>query len=115
MSQLDQFIMEDVARYCPREFVEYHKCVSSNRDDLQQCSFRQKDLARCIQGKVPSVKRVMEKCGSLMQNYEKCLRDNIDTRTVNNCVPLLEQMRSCASEHALQGTRPINEMVKDKE
>lgn len=115
MSELDQFIMEDVARYCPREFVAYHKCISANRDDLQQCSFRQKDLSSCIKDKVPSVKRVMDNCGELMQNYQKCVKDNMESRSVNNCVPLLEQMRSCASQHAMQGTttRPVNEMVKD--
>ncbi|CDH16165.1 related to Mitochondrial intermembrane space cysteine motif-containing protein MIC14 [Zygosaccharomyces bailii] len=114
MSQLDQFIMEDVAANCPREFVAYHKCVSSNRDDPSQCAFRQKDLSQCIKGKVPSVQRVMDNCGSLMHNYETCVRNNMASGTINEqCTGLLEQMRSCASQHAMKGPRPINEMIRD--
>lgn len=114
MSQLDQFIMEDVAANCPREFVAYHQCVASNREDPSQCAFRQKDLSQCIRGKVPSVQRVMDHCGPLMQSYEACVRSNMDNGTVNEqCIGLLEQMRSCATQHAMQGARPINEMVRD--
>ncbi|CAR22116.1 Mix14p [Lachancea thermotolerans CBS 6340] len=107
---LDQFIMEDVAKNCPQQFVEYHKCISKNKDDPGQCAFRQRDLSVCIKQKVPSVQKVMAKCGQLMQKYETCVRDNMETRTINeNCLGLLQEMRTCA-EKQVQGPSPINQL-----
>ncbi|SCU78583.1 LANO_0A03378g1_1 [Lachancea nothofagi CBS 11611] len=107
---LDQFIMEDVAKNCPQQFIEYHKCVSKNREDPSQCAFRQKDLSVCIKQNVPSVQKVMSHCGSLMAKYESCLRENMESRTINEkCVPLLLEMRECA-EKQVSGPSPINQM-----
>lgn len=111
MSYLDQFILEDVAKNCPREFMEYHKCISMNHDDPLQCDYRQRDLSKCIKLNVPSVQKVMKSCGEIMSNYEQCIRDNIDTRTINEkCVNLLKEMRACAEGQIDSSKRPINEM-----
>lgn len=110
-SALDQFIMEDVAKNCPQQFVEYHKCVSKNRDDLSQCAYRQRDLAACIKQKVPSVQKVMSNCGSLMSKYEQCVRDNMESRTINEkCMGMLEEMRNCAEKQVQGEPSPINQM-----
>ncbi|SCU84006.1 LAMI_0C05776g1_1 [Lachancea mirantina] len=107
---LDQFILEDVAKNCPKQFVAYHKCISENHEDPSQCVFRQKDLAVCIKEKVPSVQKVMQNCGTQMARYEQCVRDHMATRTINeNCLGLLEEMRQCA-EKQVSGVRPINEL-----
>ncbi|SCU80382.1 LADA_0B07030g1_1 [Lachancea dasiensis] len=109
-SSLDQFIMEDVAKNCPQQFMEYHKCVAKNREDPSQCGFRQRDLAVCIRQKVPSVQKVMSHCGSLMANYEACVRENMESRTINEkCIPLLNQMRECAQQQ-IRGASPVNHM-----
>ncbi|CEP61192.1 Mix14p LALA0_S02e08790g [Lachancea lanzarotensis] len=108
---LDQFIMEDVARNCPQQFMEYHKCVSKNREDPTLCAYRQRDLSMCIRQKVPSVQKVMSHCGSLMAQYETCLRENMDSRTINeNCIPLLNKMRQCAEAQIQDTPSPINEL-----
>ncbi|KAH3901966.1 related to Mitochondrial intermembrane space cysteine motif-containing protein MIC14 [Saccharomycodes ludwigii] len=110
---LDQIIMEDVARFCPNEFMEYHKCIKTNHEDPSQCVFRQVDLSTCIKKNVPSVQKIMAECGSIMQNYENCVRDNMETRTINeNCLGLLADMRKCASNQVDLSKRPLNEMIE---
>lgn len=114
---LDQLIMEDVAAHCPQQFMEYHKCISQNHDDPSQCQFRQKDLSKCIKDNVPSVRRVMEKCADHMKMYESCIRDNMETRTINeNCLKYMKGLRECAeNQMEKDGTRPINEMFVHKD
>lgn len=109
---LDQLIMEDVAAHCPKELMEFHKCISENHDDPSRCSYRRKDLSQCIQTNVPSVKRVVTTCGGIMKKYEDCIKENMATRTINeNCIVFIKELRECAeSQLKKDGTRPINEM-----
>ncbi|OEJ90870.1 Mitochondrial intermembrane space cysteine motif-containing protein MIX14 [Hanseniaspora osmophila] len=96
-SVLDQIIMEDVSFNCPQQFMAYHKCISENHEDPSKCAFRQQDLSNCIKTSVPSVMKIMKTCGPIMQKYETCLRDNMESRTINeNCIGLLNEMRQCA-------------------
>ncbi|AMD20982.1 HEL299Wp [Eremothecium sinecaudum] len=111
MSALDQFVMQDVAKHCPKQFMEMHKCIAQNRDDPSQCNFRQKDLATCIKQKVPSVQAIMSNCGDKMNDYQQCITDNMESRTINeNCLGYLEEMRKCASKWVEGKTLPINEL-----
>lgn len=108
-SFLDQFIMEDVAKNCPKQFMEYHKCISANHEDPSQCLYRQRDLSLCIKDKVPSIQKVMHNCSQQLSRYEACVREHMATRTINeNCLGLLQEMRNCA-EQQVGGTRPIND------
>jgi len=96
---LDQIIMEDVSYSCPQEFMQYHKCISENHDDPSKCAYRQQDLSKCIKTKVPSIMKIMDVCGSIMQKYEGCIRENMEKRTINeNCMGLLNEMRKCAMD-----------------
>lgn len=107
---LDQIIMEDVAKNCPREFMEYHKCIAANHEDPTPCSYRQVDLSKCIKAKVPSVQKVLRNCSEKMQKYEQCVKDHMETKTINeNCLGLLKEMRACA-EKQMGAQMPINEM-----
>ncbi|AAS50674.1 ABL097Cp [Eremothecium gossypii ATCC 10895] len=111
MSALDQFVMEDVAKHCPNEFMQYHKCISMNHEDPSQCDFRQRDLAVCIKQKVPVVQDIMKHCSAQMQRYEQCIRDHMESRTINeNCLGLMAEMRSCAERQTAGKARPINEL-----
>ncbi|AET39911.1 Mix14p Ecym_5133 [Eremothecium cymbalariae DBVPG len=111
MSLLDQFVMEDVAKHCPKEFMLYHKCISTNHEDPSQCGFRERDLTKCIRSRVPSVKDIMKECGDKMKNYEQCVRDNMESRTINeNCLDLLKEMRLCAEGQVRGKTMPINQL-----
>ncbi|QLL32161.1 hypothetical protein HG536_0C03300 [Torulaspora globosa] len=109
---LDQLIMEDVAKHCPQQFMQYHKCISNNHDDPSQCSYRRNDLSKCIHAKVPSVQKVMANCKDIMKKYEGCIKDNMASRTINeNCLGLLAELRECAeSQMEKDGVRPVNEM-----
>ncbi len=46
--------------------------------------------------RVPSLQKVMTNCGHLLKEYETCLKTNIAEQ--GKCLPLLGQVRDCASE-----------------
>ncbi|ODQ61594.1 hypothetical protein WICANDRAFT_25266 [Wickerhamomyces anomalus NRRL Y-366-8] len=93
---LDQLLVEDIARYCPQNFLNFHKCISQNHANPQNCAPQQIELSKCIKSEVPSLQKVMTNCGHLLKEYETCLKTNIAEQ--GKCLPLLGQVRDCASE-----------------
>jgi hypothetical protein len=83
-----------VARYCPAQFLEYHKCLGAG--DASKCFDEQKKLGECVKKDVPSFVKILKDCSDKMQKYEACVRANPDFRS--KCFDLLQDMRKCSSE-----------------
>lgn len=91
---LDQALVEDVAKYCPAQFLDYHKCLLGG--DASQCLEPQQKLAACVKTEVPSFVKILADCGDKMKAYEDCVRQNPDVRT--KCFDLLQEMRQCSAQ-----------------
>ncbi|ODV58844.1 Mix14p ASCRUDRAFT_16845, partial [Ascoidea rubescens DSM 1968] len=72
---LDQILLEDIARNCPQEFLDYHKCVSQNHKNgnASACVENQRKLTYCIKNNVPAFKKIQENCLGRLKDYEGCL------------------------------------------
>ncbi|ODQ66051.1 hypothetical protein NADFUDRAFT_51323 [Nadsonia fulvescens var. elongata DSM 6958] len=91
---LDQTLVEDVARYCPEKFLDYHRCMAAG--DSAKCLNEQVALTECVKTQVPSFVKIVQDCGDKLKAYENCLRENIKDRSV--CAPQLKSMRECSEK-----------------
>lgn len=89
-SVLDQILLEDIARYCPQQFLAFHLCMSTDKD----CNHEQFQLAGCIKRSVPSFQKIHTVCAGKLQGYEACLR--INNSNVSKCQQDLQELRDCA-------------------
>ncbi|CAN3353779.1 hypothetical protein DICA3_A09362 [Diutina catenulata] len=89
-SVLDQILMEDIARWCPQAFLEFHQCMSKDDTD---CTTAQYNLAKCIKTQVPSFQKIQSVCAGKLQAYEACIVTNKGTE---RCKHELSQLRDCA-------------------
>lgn len=89
-SVLDQILLEDIARYCPQQFLAFHQCMSTDKD----CDQQQGQLASCIKRSVPSFQKIHTVCAGKLQGYEACLRMN--NSDVSKCQKDLTELRECA-------------------
>ncbi|KAK6457912.1 uncharacterized protein RJT20DRAFT_125793 [Scheffersomyces xylosifermentans] len=91
---LDQILLEDIARYCPQQFLAFHTCMSKEVPDPDSCAKEQYGLAGCIKKTVPSFNKIQTVCAGKLQAYEACLRNNnSDTK---KCESDLSELRDCA-------------------
>ncbi|CDO57569.1 similar to Saccharomyces cerevisiae YDR031W MIC14 Mitochondrial intermembrane space protein of unknown function [Geotrichum candidum] len=90
---LDQALVEDVARYCPAQFLEYHQCLGEG--DASRCLKQQEALSSCVQTKVPSFVKILSECQSVMKVYENCIKDNSKIRS--KCFEELKAVRNCSA------------------
>lgn len=88
---LDQILLDDIAKCCPQQFLEFHQCMS--KPDLN-CDLQQVNLARCIKTKVPSFQKIQGICAGKLQAYEACLRTN--GNNTKRCQADLDELRECA-------------------
>uniref|UniRef100_A0A060TB15 ARAD1D24398p n=1 Tax=Blastobotrys adeninivorans TaxID=409370 RepID=A0A060TB15_BLAAD len=91
---LDQALVEDVAKYCPAQFLEYHKCLGGG--DASKCLEQQDKLAKCVKTDVPSFVKILNECGDKLKAYENCIRDNMSMRS--KCFDLLQEVRQCSAK-----------------
>ncbi|KAI3403609.1 hypothetical protein KGF56_003654, partial [Candida oxycetoniae] len=89
-----QILLEDIARYCPQQFLSFHQCMALPQPDPEHCLNQQIELTKCIKTVVPSFQKIQATCSGKLQAYEACLRMyKSDTR---RCTNELEGLRSCA-------------------
>ena len=89
---LDQILMEDIARNCPKQFLAFHKCMGDPQGS--NCGTEQVQLAVCIKGQVPAFQKIQGECGGRLQAYEACLKNaRGDTK---RCEGDLKILRKCA-------------------
>lgn len=94
---LDQIVMEDVARNCPKPFLDYQNCMQSPEvKDKRECIKYQTALQKCVQEEVPTFQTIQTKCGAVISKYEACLRKN-RTNYSSECFNELKALRVCAS------------------
>lgn len=102
--------MFQVARYCPAQFLQYHKCLGEG--DATRCSKEQEALSSCVQTKyvsfallahliltlhrVPSFIKILSECQTVMKNYENCIKENIKIRS--KCFEELRAVRECSAK-----------------
>lgn len=88
MSQfLDQILLDDIAKNCPQEFLNFHKCMSQPE---KQCVEEQMGLSKCIKTLVPSFQKIQGVCAGKLQAYEACLKSK------GQCQNDLQELRDCA-------------------
>lgn len=87
---LDQILLEDIARYCPEQFLGFHKCMSNPQRDCNQEQFQ---LAGCIKTQVPAFQKIQGICAGKLQAYEACLKTN---KNAKSCQGDLDELRLCA-------------------
>ncbi|KAG5356372.1 Mitochondrial intermembrane space cysteine motif-containing protein [Yarrowia sp. B02] len=90
---LDQALVEDVARYCPEQFLNYHKCLSGG--DVTKCFEEQEKLSTCVKTSVPTFIKILKDCDKHLKAYENCLRANQNSRS--ECFDKLQEMRKCSA------------------
>lgn len=90
---LDQALVEDVAKYCPAEFLSYHQCLG--KGDASKCVKEQNTLSTCVKTQVPSFVKILNDCGDVMKAYENCIRENINVRS--KCFDQLQAVRKCSA------------------
>lgn len=88
---LDQILLEDILRWCPAQFLEFHKCML--KPDTN-CDLQQMALAKCIKSEVPLMQRIQLVCAGKLQAYDACLR--MHNSRVDSCKHELAQLRECA-------------------
>ncbi|EDK45935.1 conserved hypothetical protein [Lodderomyces elongisporus NRRL YB-4239] len=93
---LDQILLEDIARYCPQQFLAFHQCMSSpqSQTDPEACLAQQLELTKCIKFVVPSFQKIQTQCAGKLQSYEACLKMNKSDAL--KCTHELEGLRNCA-------------------
>lgn len=91
---LDQFLLEDIARHCPQQFLSFHQCMSQEKPDPKLCAQEQANLSKCIKSSVPSFQRIQNQCAGKMQAYDACLRMN--KSNTQKCSDDLKGLRDCA-------------------
>ncbi|KAI5956204.1 hypothetical protein KGF54_000679 [Candida jiufengensis] len=89
---LDQILLEDIARYCPNQFLSFHQCMA--QPDPSGCLNQQIDLTKCIKTTVPSFQKIQGECSGKLQAYEACLK--INKSSTAKCTHELDQLRNCA-------------------
>ncbi|EGV65625.1 hypothetical protein CANTEDRAFT_96744 [Yamadazyma tenuis ATCC 10573] len=87
---LDQILLEDLARYCPQQFLSFHQCMSKPGD----CDVEQAQLVGCIKTKAPSFQKIQSFCAGKLQAYDACLRTN--GMNPDRCKSDLGELRDCA-------------------
>ncbi|OBA22150.1 hypothetical protein METBIDRAFT_39125 [Metschnikowia bicuspidata var. bicuspidata NRRL YB-4993] len=92
-SALDQIMIEDIARYCPQQFLAFHQCMSKPPSE-SDCAVEQVNLSRCIKGSVPVFQKIHGVCAGKLQAYELCLRMNGSAQKM--CQQDLSELRDCA-------------------
>jgi hypothetical protein len=93
-SVLDQILLEDIARYCPHQFLAFHQCMGKRQDDPNSCALEQYNLAGCIKKVVPSFQKIQGLCAGKLQAYEACLK--MAGNDVKKCNHELQSLRECA-------------------
>lgn len=91
---LDQFLLEDISRHCPHQFLSFHQCMTLPQPDPNQCFQQQVDLTKCIKTSVPSFAKIQNECFGKMQAYEACLKMN--KSNTKRCSHELQNLRNCA-------------------
>lgn len=91
---LDQILLEDIARYCPQQFLAFHTCLSKDGDNPESCVQEQFQLAGCIKKTVPSFQKIQTVCAGKLQAYEACLR--MSGNDTKKCASDLQLLRDCA-------------------
>ncbi|CAK9441487.1 uncharacterized protein LODBEIA_P53550 [Lodderomyces beijingensis] len=91
---LDQILLEDIARYCPSQFLAFHQCMASPQPDPESCLKQQVSLTKCIKTAVPSFQKIQSQCSGKLQAYEACLKINRSNEA--KCTHELEDLRSCS-------------------
>ncbi|CUM65344.1 uncharacterized protein PRCAT00002979001 [Priceomyces carsonii] len=91
---LDQILLEDIARYCPQQFLAFHQCMTKPEEDPNGCAQEQFNLASCIRRSVPTFQRIQGVCAGKLQAYEACLTMN-NSKT-ERCTDELQSLRDCA-------------------
>jgi hypothetical protein len=89
-SVLDQILLEDIARYCPQQFLAFHQCMSTD----ENCDHQQFQLAGCIKKSVPTFQTIHTICAGKLQAYEACLKMN--GNNMEKCKDDLQLLRECA-------------------
>lgn len=92
-STLDQIMIEDIARYCPLQFLAFHQCMGKPPSEAD-CAAEQLNLSRCIKNSVPVFQKIHGGCAGKLQAYELCLRMNGSSQT--KCQQDLAELRECA-------------------
>lgn len=92
--QLDQILLEDIARNCPVQFLAFHTCMSKPDPDPEYCNNEQVLLQSCIKKDVPSFQRIQGVCAAHLKTYESCLRSN--NSDTSKCKDQLGSLRLCA-------------------
>ncbi|ODV96309.1 hypothetical protein PACTADRAFT_49669 [Pachysolen tannophilus NRRL Y-2460] len=93
---LDQILLDDIAKYCPQQFLNYHKCMTSPTPESNFCLNEQQSLSTCIKTGVPSFQKIQETCATHMKDLENCYRTN-QGKDKSVCQEKLINMRKCAS------------------
>ncbi|KAK6465498.1 hypothetical protein DFJ63DRAFT_23674 [Scheffersomyces coipomensis] len=91
---LDQILLEDIARYCPHQFLSFHNCLSKPDPDPDFCQSQQVELSKCIKRSVPSFQKIQNECRGKLQAYEACLK--INNSKTEKCSQDLSDLRDCA-------------------
>lgn len=94
--ELDQFLLEDIARHCPQQFLAFHQCMSKEDADPNNCSLEQYNLSGCIKKGVPSFQKIQGVCAGKLQVYEACLK--LNKNDARKCTDDLQDLRKCASD-----------------
>lgn len=90
---LDQIMIEDVARYCPQQFLAFHQCMAKPPLETD-CVLEQKNLSKCMKTDVPAFQKVHNLCAGKLQAYEACLKTN--GGSLAKCDADLKALRQCA-------------------
>lgn len=93
-SVLDQILLEDIARFCPNQFLAFHQCMAKPSAENKYCAMEQYNLSMCIRKDVPSFQKIQGVCAGKLQAYEACLKMN--GSDVKKCSDDLKSLRDCA-------------------
>ncbi|KAH3673168.1 hypothetical protein WICMUC_003852 [Wickerhamomyces mucosus] len=103
---LDQLLMEDIAKYCPQNFISFHKCISENHSNPENCNKEQFELSKCIKNEVPSLKLILKNCSNLLNDYQSCIMKG----ELSNCQDKLDKVKDCASQYVQNDSGKLNKL-----
>lgn len=87
--------IDAVREYCGEYLHLLSKCVELYPDSWDvDCIERKNALSQCAESKVPLVKKVKEKCHTVIVGYEKCVNENPEYP--ENCIEELKDLYNCS-------------------
>ncbi|ODV92749.1 hypothetical protein CANCADRAFT_92619 [Tortispora caseinolytica NRRL Y-17796] len=95
---LDQAMIEEVAKYCPDQFLNLHKCIGDGKASGKpvNCWNQQSQLSSCVKSKVPSFKKIKTDCGEQFEAYKNCIKKDPEFKTT--CFDQLQDLRECSAK-----------------